>query len=115
MDGQTKAYADEIRHQKMLELYQFIDLSISRSIYLYVCPSVHCSIDPLLKIKTNIRPQTGFSSAPWLLLVQTPLSEISTAVAAAFDATSACAVIAAATSAAVAYIIVCLAIVKGIT
>ena len=63
----------------------------------------------------NIQLQTAFCLAPWLLFVQILLSEIATAVAAAFDTTFAGAVIAAATSAAVTNVIVCVAIVKGIT
>ena len=63
----------------------------------------------------NIQLQTAFCLAPWLLFVQILLCEIAKAVAAAFDATSARAVIAAATSAAVAYGVVCVAIIKGIT
>ena len=63
----------------------------------------------------NIQLQTAFCLAPWPLLIQILLSKIATAVAAAFDTTSARAVIAAATSAAVPYVINCVAIVKGIT
>ena len=85
------------------------------SIYLHVYPSVRCSIHPSLKIKTNIQLQTAFCLAPWLLLVQILHSEIAPAVAAAFDTPSARALIAAATSAAVAYVIVCVVIAKGIT
>ena len=88
---------------------------MSPSIYLHVYPSVRRSIHPSLKIKTNIQLQIAFCLAPWLLLVQILHSEIATAVAAAFDTMIAGAVIAAATSAAVAYVIVCVAIVKGIT
>ena len=88
---------------------------MSPSIYLHVYPSVRRSIHPSLKIKTNIQLQTAFCLAPWLLLVQILHSKIATAVAAAFDNTSASAVNAAATSAAVAYVIVCVGIPKGIT
>ena len=64
----------------------------------------------------NIQLQTAFCLAPWLLFVQILLYEIAKAVAAAFDTTSARAVIAAAaTSAAVAYGVVCVAIIMGIT
>ena len=85
------------------------------SIYLHVYPSARCSIHPSLKIKTNIQLQTAFCLAPWLLLVQILHSEIAPTVAAAFDTMAARAVIAAATSAAVAYVIFCAACVKGIT
>ena len=88
---------------------------MSPSIYLHVYPSVRRSIHPSSKIKTNIQLQIAFCLAPWLLLVQILHSEIATAVAIAFDAKCASAVIAAATSAAVAYVIVCAAIVKEIT
>ena len=88
---------------------------MSPPIYLYVYPSVRRSIHPSLKIKTNIQLQIAFCLAPWLLLVQILHSKIATAVAAAFDTTFAGAVIAAATSAAVAYVIVCVAIAKEIT
>ena len=87
---------------------------MSPSIYLHVYPSVRCSIHPSLKIKTNIQLQIAFCLAPWLLLVQILHSKIATAVAAAFDTKSASVVIAAATSAAVAYVIICVAIAKGI-
>ena len=88
---------------------------MSPSIYLHVFPSVRRFIHPSLNIKMHIQLQTAFCLAPWLLFVQILLSEIATAVAAAFDTTSARAVIAAATSAAVAYGVVCVAIIKGIT
>ena len=84
------------------------------SIYLHVYPSVRCSIHPSLKIKINIQLQTAFCLAPWLLLVQILHSKIAIAVAAEFNTTSASVVIAAATSAAVACVIACVAIVKGI-
>ena len=85
------------------------------SICLYICPSVHRFIHPSLNIEMNIQLQTAFCLAPWLLFVQILLYEIAKAVAAAFNTTSARAVIAAATSAAVAYGVVCVAIIKGIT